>query len=64
MKTPTPCHGCGFGWVGVWVAWEYPRVTRGNPYFQTLFKDVQNQKGLISAMYSNGPLTPSLVDKE
>ena len=33
VKTHTCCHGCGFGWVGVWVAWEYPRVTRGNPYW-------------------------------
>ena len=31
-KTHTHDNGCGFSWVGVWVAWEYPRVTCGNPY--------------------------------
>ena len=30
------------------------------PDLLTLFKFIQNQKGLISAMRSNGPLTPSL----
>ena len=29
------------------------------PDFQTLFTNVQTKKGLISAMCSNGPLTPS-----
>jgi hypothetical protein len=31
-ENPYPGHGCGFRWVGVRVAWEYPRVTRDNPY--------------------------------
>jgi hypothetical protein len=31
------------------------------PDFQTPFKYIQNQKGLISAMRSNSPLTPSEI---
>ena len=30
-KNPYSCHGCGFWWVGVRVALEYPRVTCDNP---------------------------------
>jgi hypothetical protein len=30
-KNPYPGYGCGFWWVRVWVALEYPRVTRDNP---------------------------------
>jgi hypothetical protein len=52
MELPGECKDllCSLGLVWLWSFG--PR-----PDFQTLFKYIQTQKGLISAMRSNGPLS-------
>jgi hypothetical protein len=59
LTPPNYCQEAPFHRVNNRVCTSHT-VLFSPPDFQTPFKYIQNQKGLIFAMHSNGPLTPSL----